>query len=188
LSKRAIEQGAFVTAQYRSSSLSLLPLSEKYGNTRLHLAQADLTSEPTVIQLFESSPSAIEVIVVNHAIAHGTAMVKDMTLERWRNTFDNNLTSSFLVIREYLRQLEKGIAGKTASDRFGERAAIVQVGSTAGKFGEAFNADYAATKSGESQVHLRWELEISLTLASHDVRVDFVAEERNRENCTSRSR
>lgn len=62
-------------------------------------------------------------------------MVKDdylweMSLDRWRTTFDTNLTSSFLVAREYLKQL------KTASANSKEKAAIIFIGSTAGKYGE----------------------------------------------------
>jgi NAD(P)-dependent dehydrogenase (short-subunit alcohol dehydrogenase family) len=53
-----------------------------------------------------------------------------MSLERWRTTIDTNLTSSFLVTREYLKQL------KTASSDSKEKAAIIFIGSTAGKYGE----------------------------------------------------
>ena len=66
-----------------------------------------------------------------------------MSLEQWESTFKTNVTSSFLVVREYLRALEK------AEDAVKDKAAIVLIGSTAGKLGEAGHTDYAATKSGE---------------------------------------
>ncbi|KAI0309996.1 NAD(P)-binding protein [Amylostereum chailletii] len=142
-----LEQGAIVTAQYRSSNATLLPLTAQYGPTRLRLVPADLTSESAVQVLFAPSTlGRVEVLVVNHAISERPTPVKDMTLARWQHTLDNNLTSSFLVVREYLRQLEHGVTTGSAN-AFGERAAIVLIGSTAGKYGEAENADYAASKS-----------------------------------------
>ena len=69
-----------------------------------------------------------------------------MTLKQWNRTINANLTSSFLVTREYLKGLEN-----LPEDRKGlkNKAAIVLVGSTAGKYGEPGHADYSATKSGE---------------------------------------
>src|SRR6185437_9092484 len=61
--------------------------------------------------------------------------VAELSLERWRDTLDANLTATFLTARAFLAQL-------------GEReGALVLVGSTAGLFGEAGHADYAAAKS-----------------------------------------
>src|SRR5205807_5497550 len=57
-------------------------------------------------------------------------------LERWRDTLDANLTASFLTARSFLRG---------AADR--GHGSLVLVGSTAGIFGEAGHADYAAAKS-----------------------------------------
>ena len=74
--------------------------------------------------------------------------VVDVSLEQWKSTVDINMTSPFLVVREYLKQL----AQATEAQR--ERASVVLVGSTAGKFGERGHADYAATKSGEFPVDI----------------------------------
>lgn len=54
-----------------------------------------------------------------------------MTLEQWNNTLTTNLTSTFLVLRAFLRQLE------SQSEEDKRKAAIVLIGSTAGKYGEA---------------------------------------------------
>lgn len=87
---------------------------------------------------------------MNHgAYVDKHVFVKDMSLAQWEKTMNNNLTSSFLVVREYLKGLEKGISVSAGmGTRFGDRAAITLVGSTAGKFGEARHTDYAASKSG----------------------------------------
>jgi 3-oxoacyl-[acyl-carrier protein] reductase len=58
-----------------------------------------------------------------------------MDPERWRATLDSNLTVTFLTTRAFLRH-----AAGTGS------GALVLVGSTAGIFGEAGHADYAAAK------------------------------------------
>ena len=58
------------------------------------------------------------------------------------HTLTTNLTFAFLVCREDLKHL------KQASSEAKDKAAIVLVGSTAGKYGEAGNADYAVTMSG----------------------------------------
>ena len=61
--------------------------------------------------------------------------MSELSLERWRATIDANLTATFLTARGFLAQL-------------GEReGSLVLVGSTAGIFGEAGHADYAAAKS-----------------------------------------
>src|SRR6266540_1665676 len=57
-------------------------------------------------------------------------------LERWDETLRSNLTATFLTARGFLREVERNGHGS-----------LVLVGSTAGVFGEAGHADYAASKS-----------------------------------------
>ena len=59
-----------------------------------------------------------------------------LPLERWEETLRANLTATFLVARAFLREVERNGHGS-----------LVLVGSTAGVFGEAGHADYAAAKS-----------------------------------------
>jgi NAD(P)-dependent dehydrogenase (short-subunit alcohol dehydrogenase family) len=85
----------------------------------------------------------VQVAIINHGIwPTADVPVARMSLAQWQTTIDTNLTSAFLVAREYLRQLE-GVP-----DALKEKASICFVGSTAGKYGEADHADYAASKSG----------------------------------------
>ncbi|KAF8153931.1 NAD dependent epimerase/dehydratase [Crassisporium funariophilum] len=136
------DQGAIVTAHYNNN---IKPLEPHIGQSRLQAIKADLTVEEDVIKLFktaEYSFGPVQILVCNHAIS----VVQDdylweMSLDRWRMTIDTNLTSSFLVTREFLRQL------KASSENLKEDASIVFIGSTAGKYGEAGHADYAASKS-----------------------------------------
>jgi 3-oxoacyl-[acyl-carrier protein] reductase len=104
------------------------------------LAQSDLTSEADVARLFEEAGSAlggIDVCVqVQGVWPRDDVPVWDLPLERWEETLRTNLTATFLVARGFLREVERSRHGS-----------LVLVGSTAGVFGEAGHADYAAAKS-----------------------------------------
>jgi NAD(P)-dependent dehydrogenase (short-subunit alcohol dehydrogenase family) len=143
-------QGANVTVHGKSNIEPIRDLMEKFGKDRVHCVMADLSDEEKVEQIFFCSHvqfGPVQVLVVNHGIwAEQHVPLADMTLDQWNMTIQMNLTSSFLVCREYL----KGLAGETATDKLKEKASIVLIGSTSGKFGEAGHADYAASKSGMS--------------------------------------
>jgi len=162
-----LEHGARVTAHFRSNTAALIRLVTEIGisHDRLRTAEADLSHEEQVRTLFSSCSAThtgdadwgeVEIAVINHGVYLSTDVpLKDMPVEQWERTISDNLTSSFLVAREYLRGLERGVRHVGAAPKktesgameFGERAAIVFVGSTAGKWGEAMHADYAASKS-----------------------------------------
>jgi 3-oxoacyl-[acyl-carrier protein] reductase len=101
---------------------------------------ADLTNEEEVERLFATARQALGRIDVCAAVAgvwpREDQPVWQLPLERWRATLDANLTSSFLTARAFLREVERNGSGS-----------LVLVGSTAGIFGEAGHADYAAAKS-----------------------------------------
>jgi 3-oxoacyl-[acyl-carrier protein] reductase len=95
---------------------------------------ADLTDEEQVGALFAEAGPLDVCAAVAGAWPAEDVPVWELSLERWRATLDTNLTATFLTARAFLRQLRgHGI--------------LVLVGSTAGLFGEAGHADYAAAKS-----------------------------------------
>ncbi|KAG1845487.1 NAD-P-binding protein [Suillus subalutaceus] len=136
--------GANVTAHYNSK---FGPIQELLAsNTNLQHVQANLSQEEDVVGMFESLAvmphGPVQVVIVNHAIyPFSETPIARMTLDRWNTTITANLTSSFLVCREYLKHLER------APSTIKEKAAIVLIGSTSGKFGEPNHGDYAVTKS-----------------------------------------
>jgi len=104
------------------------------------MLQADLTDELEVDRLFEEARSALGRIDVCAAVAGvwpaADVPVWQLPLERWEQTLRQNLTSSFLTARAFLREVERNGHGS-----------LVLIGSTAGIVGEAGHADYAAAKS-----------------------------------------
>jgi 3-oxoacyl-[acyl-carrier protein] reductase len=95
---------------------------------------ADLTREDEVERMFAEAGRLDVCIAVAGVWPAEDVPVSELPLARWRQTVDANLTASFLTARGFLRQLEGD-------------GALVLVGSTAGIFGEAGHADYAAAKS-----------------------------------------
>ncbi|KAJ3570189.1 hypothetical protein NP233_g4580 [Leucocoprinus birnbaumii] len=139
------EQGAKVTAHYNTNSTTLQPLLSQFGTQTIQTLQADLTEEQAVTQLFDSATSTfgpVHILILNHAIVSSVKEpVWKISLERWKRTIDVNLTSCFIMTKEYLKRLE------VASEEVKDRASILIIGSTAGKYGKALDSDYAASKS-----------------------------------------
>ena len=104
------------------------------------MVQADLTDELEVDRLFEEARTALGRIDVCAAVAgvwpSADVPVWQLPLERWERTLRQNLTSSFLTARAFLREVERNGHGS-----------LVLIGSTAGTVGEAGHADYAAAKA-----------------------------------------
>ena len=117
--------------------------------------------------------------MINHARYEARYVpLAEMELAQWEETFRTDVASSFLVARAFLRALA------VAPSR--ERAAVVLIGSTAGKRGEGGHADYAASKSGECWPRRRGPgngLDVLTDDSSDDVRHVFEFEERNRQDC-----
>ena len=98
--------------------------------------RADLTSEEDADHLFVEAGPLDVCAAVAGVWPRPDEPVWQLTLERWEETLRANLTSTFLTARGFLR----GVAERG-------HGSIVMVASTAGLFGEAGHADYAAAKS-----------------------------------------
>lgn len=104
------------------------------------LVQADLRDEAQVERMYrEATAQRLDGVVVNAGIwIDRHTPLHAMSLEQWRTTMAADLETAFLTCRGFLRHL--------AADRRDD-AAIVLIASTAGLFGEAGHADYAAAKA-----------------------------------------
>jgi 3-oxoacyl-[acyl-carrier protein] reductase len=128
---------------------------------------ADLTDEAQVDELFERARDALGAIDVCAAVAgvwpRADEPVWQLPLERWQHTIASNLTATFLTARGFLREVERNGHGN-----------LVLVGSTAGRFGEAGHADYAAAKAA-LQVGLLLSLKNEIVRIAPRGRVNAVA-------------
>lgn len=130
-------EGAKPLVHYRSNEERALLLARETGGAA---QQADLTVEAEVEDLFRralETMGQIDVLVANAGWwPSEDEPVWTMSLDRWRKTIGVNLESVFLCCRAFLRHVESS-----------GRGSIVLISSTAGIFGEAGHADYAAAKS-----------------------------------------
>jgi 3-oxoacyl-[acyl-carrier protein] reductase len=101
------------------------------------LIGGDLTIEEDADRLFEQAGPLDVCVAVVGEWPRDDVPVWELTLERWDATLRANLTSTFLTARGFLRSVVEK-----------EHGSLVLVGSTAGIFGEAGHADYAAAKAG----------------------------------------
>ena len=132
-------EGAHVLVHYHRGEKRAKALAEELGGAPV--AQADLTVGADVDRLFADARETLGRLDVCAAVAgvypSEDVPVWELDLERFERTIRENLTATFLTARAFLRELRSTGSG-----------ALVLVGSTAGRFGEAGHADYAAAKAG----------------------------------------
>jgi 3-oxoacyl-[acyl-carrier protein] reductase len=127
-------EGADVVLHYHRGRDRAEALADDLGGALV--AGGDLTDEAEVDELFAAAGQLDVCAAVAGVWPREDVPVWELALDRWRETVDANLTTSFLTARGFLR----GVAGRG-------HGSLVLVGSTAGIFGEAGHADYAAAKS-----------------------------------------
>ena len=129
-------EGARVAIHYRSSEERAQALATETGS---ELVKGDLTDEAEVERVFIETLERIgrlDVLVANAGMwPPDDEPIWEMSLDRWRRTIAVDLDSVFLCCRAFLRHVATTKTGN-----------IVLISSTAGVFGEAGHADYAAAK------------------------------------------
>ena len=133
-------EGAKLVLHYWRNRVAVIGLHRELSSTKSLVIRANLSKEVETRKLFASAVEQfgqIDTLVVNA----GAWEMRDvplhlMSLDQWRATLENVLTSAFLCLREFCRIVAKQKYGNA-----------VLIGSTAAIFGEAYHADYAAAKA-----------------------------------------
>jgi 3-oxoacyl-[acyl-carrier protein] reductase len=134
-------EGARVVLHCHSGRVRAERLARELGVTAETLVvAADLRQEAAVARLFASARrrfGRVDVLVANAGAWEPRDVgLQDMTLKQWKSTIASVLTTTFLCLREFFRVVAEQRRGNA-----------ILVGSTAGVFGEAGHADYAAAKA-----------------------------------------
>jgi len=128
---------AVVTGGTRGIGAATVALFRRAGAEAIAVAKSthgDLADPAVCRRAAELVGGPVHALVVNHGIwIAEEAPLATMTAAQWRRTMDANLDSYFHVIQAFAPLIPDG-------------GSIVLVASTAGQRGEAFHADYAASK------------------------------------------
>jgi 3-oxoacyl-[acyl-carrier protein] reductase len=157
-------EGARVGVHYHRNREAAESLAAEIGGVAL---QADLRQERDADALVPEAVAALgrlDACVANAGVwPREDVGVVDVDLGRWAATIEANLTATFLTARAWLRHVRQSGGGS-----------LVMVASTAGVFGEAGHADYAAAKAGIAYGLLRSLKNEAVRLAA-TARVNAVA-------------
>jgi 3-oxoacyl-[acyl-carrier protein] reductase len=141
------EAGAKVAFSYRTAQAAAEALSAECGGSEDCAAiQQELCTAADGRDLVAAAVRAfarLDCLIVNHGVwpSHD-APIAAMSTEQWRNTLAINLESAFGLVQSAVAQMLSQSQNGSAP----AKGHIVLVASTAAQRGEAFHADYAASK------------------------------------------
>ncbi len=157
-------EGAKVAVHYNSSGDAARRLASELRGVAVGADLTDAHAVDTMVSDAARALGRLDVVVANAGRwPREDTPVWEMSLDRWRATLEANLTSVFLTARAFLRHVA---AVRTGS--------LVLVSSTAGVFGEAGHADYAAAK-GAVATGLLLSLKNEVVRVAPTARVNAVA-------------
>jgi 3-oxoacyl-[acyl-carrier protein] reductase len=140
IAKSFAAEGAKLVLHYRRGRAAAMALRRELAGTEAIAIGADLTRESEARKLFTEAVKRfgrIDTLIANAGSWETRDVpLHNMTLDQWRTTLDNVLTSAFLSTREFLRLVAKQKSGNA-----------VLIASTAAVFGEAGHVDYASAKA-----------------------------------------
>ncbi|MBV8477222.1 MAG: SDR family oxidoreductase [Acidobacteria bacterium] len=136
--------GAKVVFNYQKQEEAAAQLVNECGEDSCTAVECDLTGTATAQSLVDRTVARhgrLDILVANHGIWPAEDVeIRNMSDEQWRRTMAVNLDSVFALVRHTAaRMKQQATNGAT-------RGHIVLISSTSGQRGEAFHADYSATK------------------------------------------
>ena len=164
ISKSFGEQGAKVIIHYNNSKENAEKISKEINGFAVN---ADLTDSKQTKELFNSiiqKEGKIDICIANAGkYPKDYAPLWEIESDRWNNTVSTNLSLTYNTSRYFL---------KHASET--KKGSLVLIGSTAGLYGEAGHADYAAAKGAITSGLLR-TMKNDAALIGNGVRVNAIA-------------
>jgi 3-oxoacyl-[acyl-carrier protein] reductase len=166
------QAGARVAFNYRAARETAEALAADCGGPASCIALAQDLSTPedgrTLVRRTVDHFGRIDILVANHGIwPSDEVSIATMSDAQWRTTLAVNLDSVFGLIQAAAGEMQK--QGRAAGH--GPAGHIVLISSTAGQRGEAFHADYAASKGAI----ISMTKGLATELAPHGIRVNCVA-------------
>ncbi|HEY1499685.1 MAG TPA: SDR family oxidoreductase [Acidobacteriaceae bacterium] len=167
------QAGARVAFNYRSARAAAESLVAECGGSSACAAFAWELSTPedgrALVHRTVETFGRIDILVANHGIwPPDDVPIATMSDDQWRTTLSTNLDSVFGLIQAAVAQFQQQ---KSAQSSPAGEAHIVLVSSTAGQRGEAFHADYAASKGAV----ISMTKGLATELAPQGIRVNCVA-------------
>ena len=164
ISKSFAEQGAKVIVHYNDSKENAEKISKEINGFAI---KADLTDSEQSKELFNSiiqREGKIDICIANAGkYPKDYAPLWEIESDRWNNTVSTNLSLTYNTSRYFL---------KHASET--KKGSLVLIGSTAGLYGEAGHADYAAAKGAITSGLLR-TMKNDAAQIGNGVRVNAIA-------------
>ena len=157
-----VEQGAKVVFTYRSSSEQANQIVSELGADRVTAIQSDAGDMDAAVSLIKdvvATHGQIDIVVNNAGITQDNLMLR-MSEDQWDRVIEVNLKSVFVLTKAVLRTMLKQRSGS-----------IINVGSVVGVFGNAGQANYAASKAGI----IGFSKSIAKEVGSRGIRCNVVA-------------
>ena len=164
ISKSFAEQGAKVIVHYNSSKENAEMIAKEIKGIAIYADLTDPEQSRLVFNHIIKEEGRIDVCIANAGkYPKDYAPLWEIESERWNNTISTNLSIAYNTSRHFLKH-----ATET------KKGSLVLIGSTAGIYGEAGHADYAAAKGAITSGLLR-TLKNDAAQIGNGVRVNAIA-------------
>jgi 3-oxoacyl-[acyl-carrier protein] reductase len=135
-----VKAGAKVVFNYQRAAEAAEQLVRECGGGNCYAVQCDLNSVGSAKPLVDAAVAhfgKLDIMVANHGVWPPEDLPIDLiSEEQWRKTLSINLDAVFGLLKYTVAQLKQQ----------GQGGHIVLISSTSGQRGEAFHADYSASK------------------------------------------